>query len=150
MLNRLGKNRSSGTVYGLTAESLGMDMLLILCGALGRPIIMQYAELNVMIRISLKSGLLRKFSMIIIEISGLRQSECEAKPRCPIMSLSHCTAEAIADFFASKYKDLYSSVAYDAHEMLDVHTEVDHLTSCLVLILIVLLQVTMLQVVSKN
>ena len=41
----------------------------------------------------------------------------------------HCTAESIADFFASKYKDLYSSVAYDAHEMLDVHTEVDHLTS---------------------
>ena len=41
----------------------------------------------------------------------------------------HCTAESIADFFASKYKDLYSSVAYDAHEMLDAHTEVDHLTS---------------------
>ena len=41
----------------------------------------------------------------------------------------HCTVESIADFFASKYKDLYSSVAYDAHEMLDVHTEVDHLTS---------------------
>ena len=61
MLNRLEKNRSSGMVYGLTAESLGMDMLLILCGALGRPIIMQYAELNVMIRISLKSGLLRQF-----------------------------------------------------------------------------------------
>ena len=40
-----------------------------------------------------------------------------------------CTAESIADFFASKYKDLYSSVAYDAHEMLDVHTEVDRWTS---------------------
>ena len=38
-----------------------------------------------------------------------------------------CTAESIAYYFANKYKELYSSVAYNYQEMSRVQEEINHL-----------------------
>ena len=38
-----------------------------------------------------------------------------------------CTAEFLADYFANKYKALYSSVAYNYQEMSGVQQEINHL-----------------------
>jgi len=37
----------------------------------------------------------------------------------------------IAELFASKYKDLYSSVSYDRHKMLSLRQEIDNVISSL-------------------
>ena len=38
-----------------------------------------------------------------------------------------CTAESISDYFANKYKELYSSVAHNYQEMSEVQEEINHL-----------------------
>ena len=98
MLNRLGKNQSSGMVYGLTAESLGMDILLILCGALGRPIIMQIRR----IKRDDQDIIKERFAEAVLNDNNRDFWSETKRMRGKTMVSSnvvdgHCTAESIAD-----------------------------------------------------